>query len=162
MGLLEIADIAEVAAVAQQLRDGAVDADRRQAVKVEPGLDGGGPAEIGEQQVGGIIVAMDQHPAHQRVGAGPADAVVEAAATMVDLRQIGSRDRQLDRARHREALFAVDADLLAVAEVERGDAIFAAAPRHQARQLLFERDEFGRGHRHRGLGGEGRQEQKQG
>ena len=70
---------------------------------------------------------------------------------MVDLRKVERRDRDLDRARHRERRIALDADGLAGVEVERGDADVGATCRRPSLQLLLEAQQARRRGRSRGL-----------
>ena len=74
-----------------------------------------------------------------------ADQLVERASAIFDLGEILRGNRDLDHARHREGLVAADADHVAAAEVERGNADIAGVGRLEDAQLLLERFEVRRG-----------------
>ena len=102
-----------------------------------------------------MIVAVDEHRFHQPGGRPAADGVVQGAAAMLNLGEIIGGDRDLDGARHREWLVAVDADQFAAAQVERGDADIPGGGGDQRGKLIFERAEARRRSRPGGLGDEG-------
>ncbi len=79
---------------------------------------------------------------------------------MVDLAQIGGRDRDLDRAGHRECRIAVDADGFSGREIDRGDADVAGLRADKRLELLLKTEKVRRRRRMYGLQGKGQQPEK--
>ena len=135
VGVLEIPDVAQVPAIAEEAGRwcGRPGSRRAGGARSQRSMTAGPPSasisrSVARLSLWTIIASIE------RARGRSADRVVEAALAGVDLREIGRRDGDLHRARHREGPVAVEADRVAGRQVERGEAIFAGILGRPARR----------------------------